>query len=630
VCGFVGVVRSAARGPVRAAELEALVGWVEDRGPDGWGVLADGGLGLLASRLAIQGGRESDQPLRSADGRFVLAYNGELFASHRRRLRGALRTEGAGEPRVGSDTGLLLAWLEHRLRDRDAGDPFPPDAVSPLAGGMYAFALLDLATREAILHDDGAVKPLHVAASEARGETWFASTQAPLLAVAGGPRSLDEAELAARLVGGFGDGPLCRAALAPRELAGDVVLVAERDAARPRRVHGPARTGGGAPADVKDLSRAFAEAAREAGEVAGPVSLFLSGGLDSAAVAAGCGRHDALALTGRFGPAGGPFDETEGAAAVAASLGLRHEVVDLSDGDLLADLADVVEALEEPVGGPGSLALHRMALRARAHGRVALSGTGGDERLGGYARVAIALGRDGAWTRGYEGLARRMDAAGPDPRARWLASVDRSPDLLPWLSRDLAARLPVEAARRRLFDRLFGEGSGADAVEPARALVRAEEATTLRTLLRVEDRVTMAVALESRPVPCLGAVPEVAARLPAEWLVGPDGEGKRALRAALHGAVPETVRTDPRKRGFPTPFDRAARGVGRAAAEALLDDPRTKARGWWDVPACRRLLADASPREGHDRALFAVLALETWARRFLDGEAFSRRAAAAP
>jgi len=145
-------------------------------------------------------------------------------------------------------------------------------------------------------------------------------------------------------------------------------------------------------------------------------------------------------------------------------------------------------------------------------------------------------------------------------------------------------------------------------------------------LLAVEDRVPMALALECRPVHCLGGVPAAAARLPEGWLVGPDGEGKRALRAALLGRIPESVRTSRRKRGFPTPFHRAATGAGRDAADAILSDARFSSRGWWDVAACRRLLTERRP--DHDRALFSVLSLEVFARRFLDGEALDEAKAA--
>ena len=129
----------------------------------------------------------------------------------------------------------------------------------------------------------------------------------------------------------------------------------------------------------------------------------------------------------------------------------------------------------------------------------------------------------------------------------------------------------------------------------------------------------MSLGLESRPVACLGRVPTTAARLNEGSLVGVDGEGKRALRAALEGRIPEPVRVRKEKRGFPTPFHRAAVGKGRASALAILSDRRFRERGWWNVAACRRLLDDERP--AHDRALFSVLLHETFARLFLDGDA---------
>ena len=119
---------------------------------------------------------------------------------------------------------------------------------------------------------------------------------------------------------------------------------------------------------------------------------------------------------------------------------------------------------------------------------------------------------------------------------------------------------------------------------------------------------------------CLGDLRALAGRLPRAWLVGPGGEGKRALRAALAGHIPEHVRVHPQKRGFPTPFARAARGPGQAYVLDLMHDQRFVERGWWRVEACRALL-DAD-RPVHDRALFAVCTWETWARLFLDGDAF--------
>ena len=487
MCGFVGVMRGPGRG-VRREEFAPLVPSVARRGPDGTGIFVDGEFGLVATRLAIQGGREGDQPLLSPDGRFVLAYNGELFASHRRRLRGALRAEGAGEVRAVSDSALLLAWLAHRLGDRRAGGPIDASAFEVLSGGMYAFAIADLATREVFLHTDGAIKPLYVAASLARGEVWFASTPATLWLAMGGPRRLDTAEWAYRLVAPDGRRPLLSTATAIEEVRDRVLVASASEAGRVRVAVRVAAARSPSPLDaippeLDDVREAFEEAAREAAETSGPISIFLSGGIDSAAVAAWCGRKDALALTGRFEPLGGPFDESADAASVASAAGLRHESVTLSDADLLDDLSDVVTALEDPCGGPGSLAIHRLAHRARAHGRVALSGTGGDERFAGYTRIALALRRHGSWTAGYEALGARMDRAGTDPRRRWMAAVDRSGDLLAFLDPGFAATLPVAAQAELAFEAAFPAADGGEAPSPARAMVEAEIATTLRMLL---------------------------------------------------------------------------------------------------------------------------------------------------
>ncbi|MDJ0520433.1 MAG: asparagine synthase-related protein, partial [Planctomycetota bacterium] len=223
----------------------------------------------------------------------------------------------------------------------------------------------------------------------------------------------------------------------------------------------------------------------------------------------------------------------------------------------------------------------------------------------------LVIGRAGAWTRGYEPLRARIEQAGSDPAARMRAAFDRSSDLQGVLDPSFAASLGWPVTAPLLTDR-----------SPLRSMLWEERNGTLLSLLHVEDRVSMAHGLEGRPVGCLGSLPAVAATLPDDWLVGPDGEGKRALRAALDGVIPEAVRTDTRKRGFPTPFARAARGAGRELVESWLADRRFRERGWWDVAAVRALLDEERP--SHDRALFAVLCWEWWARWFLDGDAFAR------
>jgi asparagine synthase (glutamine-hydrolysing) len=482
-----------------------------------------------------------------------------------------------------------------------------------MAEGMGALALLDVARGRVLLaRDRFGVKPLYLWQARAGAPTWFGSELEPLLRARG--RGGADVEGLATLLRWHRPGPTLPwadvRALPPRSAWSSD----GRSPARERRLGAdpllaPRRTVAEAEAGRRDLAAALARGAGEAAETPVAPTLFLSGGLDSAAVAVAVRRNDVTALTGRFAPFGGALDESAAASEVAAAADLDHEVVDLDDADLLEDLPRVVRALELPVGGPGSLALWRLCARVR--GRVVLTGTGGDELLGGYARVALALGRGGAWTRGYDALAARL-APQPDVAARVRAAHDRRADLEPLLAPDFARTL------RALWAADDARALAAPREHDLTTALRAELEGTLPALLQVEDRVAAAHGLEARPVFCLGGLPAAALALPADEVVGPDGEGKRALRTLLAGRVPEGVRLERTKRGFPTPFARAARGAGRARALAWIEDERFAARGWWDVAACRARLDDEAPL--HDRALFALLAVECWARLYLDGD----------
>jgi len=605
MCGFVGVLRPRSAGPVRADALHRLLPSLHHRGPDQQGVFVRAGFGLAAARLRIRGGAEGDQPLVSPDGLRALAFNGELLfgpgaspgicdTPHFLTL---LEEEGIPPGPGGRGTGVLGRCLGQTLRRN-----------------MGALALYDaLGGCVELWRDPLGIKPLYTAEG-VDGSLWFASELTPLL------RALPERRKAS--VQGLADLLAWQRPRRQLPFEGIQTLAPGHGIRWGLDAHGYR---GGERSSLRALGAvarppagrdvvgrvraAWRGAASAAAATTGPVSLFLSGGLDSSAVAAFADREDLLCLTGRFEPRGGAFDESIHAQALADFLHLRHEFVDLRDADLIEDLPRVIRALEMPLAGPGSLALWRLARRARRHGPVVLTGTGGDELFCGYTRAALILGRAGPWTRGYEPLRARIEAAGQALGGRLRAAFDRSRDLEPLLARDFLRSLPAPAEPRLR------------AGEPAcRSLQREECSGTLSSLLHVEDRVLMAHGLEGRPVACLGDLEAVARALPGEWLIGPHGEGKRALRAALKGHIPESVRLDPHKRGFPTPFARAARGVGRSFVQDLLADRRFAERGWWEVAACKALLEEERP--GYDRALFALLSWEIWARLFLDGDAF--------
>lgn len=613
MCGFVCALHPETRGPVEAERLHALLPYIRHRGPDQEALHLNRGVGIAAARLAVRPGPEGDQPLVAREGAVVLAFNGDLLDR---------------VPRGASDSRWLLErYLKARTGRADGDLTTMPglEAVrEALRGAMGVAVIVD--------HDAGwfhvlqglpRIKPLHFGIDD-EGVYWIASELTPLLAAVPAwrqatPESLGELVMWHGSDAGPFDGPSGGCDLQSFHVALEdgwatddyALLEGAATAVDPRALERPLGS-----LDEEWVRAVWGEAARAAADVDGPINLFLSGGLDSAAVAAWSGREDLRCLTGRF--EGDAFDESADAASVARHIGLPHEIVDLTDADLLADLDDVVRALEMPVGGPGSLALWRMAKRAQGHGRVVLTGTGGDELFGGYTRLALLLGRAGAWTEGYEPLAARIEEAGAHGMVRLAAAFDRTADLKPLFDPAFAETLeppPLDFE----FARGLPRADSRDALL-LRMGLRVERRRTLPTLLHIEDRVLMHHGLEGRPVACLGGVPALALGAPDRWLIGEEGEGKSILRAALEGAIPESVRTHRRKRGFPTPFARAARGAGRARAEAVLADQRFRERGWWNVEACRSLL-DAE-RPAHDRALWMVLAWETWARLFLDGDRF--------
>ncbi len=589
MCGFVGVLQPRSAGPVRVETLRRLLPAIRHRGPDQEAVHVDGGFGVAAARLAIRGGPEGDQPLRR-DG-CAIVFNGELLCAAAP-LQGISHAE--------NDSVAFLAGASTSTASR------------LLRGNMGAVAIHDADHALHLQADPLGIKTIFTADGP-DGALWFGSEIRALLHAVPSARAMDRTGMAEllrwqrpRFHTPFRHvhGPIRGPGLTVIEDDRGLQRVVEQAPTMPiaRSTHDPVRA-------LREAWRTSAAAAAVADE---PVCLFLSGGLDSSAVAAFADCPELIALTGRF--EGAAFDESASAAAVAKHTGIRHEVVDLRDEDLLLDLPDVIRALEMPMAGPGSLALWRMAKRAREHARIVLTGTGGDELFGGYARTAITLGRAGIWTRGYESLRSKIESAGTNAQARLNAAFDRSSDLEPLLTREflhsLPAPDPIETDERSDLDAALAE----------------ERTGTLKTLLHVEDRVTMAHGIEGRPVACLGSLPEISRQIPEAWLVGPDGEGKRALRAALEGCIPEAVRTDTRKRGFPTPFARAARGAGRDIVLQMLHDRRFVERGWWNVEACRALLDEARP--DYDRALWALLSWETWARLFLDGDAFEESSVA--
>ncbi|MBL9086442.1 MAG: asparagine synthase (glutamine-hydrolyzing), partial [Planctomycetia bacterium] len=374
MCGIAGIVGPGVGTPADRADLARMLDRLVHRGPDDGHVVAAPDALLGARRLAIVGGPDGRQPMEDARGPVVVALNGELYghATLRRDL------EARGERfTTTTDTEVLL---KHVLLDGEA--------CLPRLEGMFAFAAWDGRTRTLLLARDRlGEKPLVWFA--ARDRIVFASELAALLAHPDAPRVLSADAVARYLVHRFVPAPLTPWAGVHR-LPPAHVLVARDGRVEVRPWWTLPAPGTARPARLPSRREAAAEvralveqavASRRRADV--PVGVGLSGGLDSAAIAA-FARRDGPVPTFTLRPADRDFDEGDAARATARALGTEHHEVPVDAAALAAGFDEVFASIDEPIGDPSLVPTLLLARAARARVKVVLSGEGADELFGGY------------------------------------------------------------------------------------------------------------------------------------------------------------------------------------------------------------------------------------------------------
>ncbi len=375
-----------------------------------------------------------------------------------------------------------------------------------------------------------------------------------------------------------------------------------------------------------------------------PLGMFLSGGIDSSAVAAlMAGEIDRPVRTFSVAFAERAYSELTYAREVAQAIGAEAYEIVIDDKDFFGALPRLVWHEDEPIAHPSSVPLHFVSALARDHVKVVLTGEGSDELLAGYGKYPRSLLN---WKAG--GLYERML---PAPARAMVASlVPRLPSRLGRYAQRSFLALPRDPAamffdnfagmplrlQRELLDpsvlngdpylsslEYYGRPStplGASAADGVlNRLLYTDVKTYLVELLMKQDQMSMSTSIESR-VPFLDHVlVEFAARLPARLKLN-GFMTKRILREAVRGLLPESILNRP-KMGFPVPFAAWVQGPwGQVAADVLLDR-RTRERGLTRPAALARLVEAhrAGQRAGGD-AIWALLNLELWFRTFIDGD----------
>jgi asparagine synthase (glutamine-hydrolysing) len=373
-----------------------------------------------------------------------------------------------------------------------------------------------------------------------------------------------------------------------------------------------------------------------------PLGMFLSGGIDSSAIAALMARMIDRPLQ-TFSVA---FDERacnelEYAREVAGAIGAEgHEVV-IDARDFFGALPRLLWHEDEPIAHPSSIPLYFVSELARQHVTVVLTGEGSDELLAGYGKYPRIIWN---WRAGtiYERMVpaavRRAIAGSVVPHLpgrpgryarRSFLAMDRTPQsmfldnfaairlgdqrkLFAARLRDSADPLNAYAASMACFNAPNGQSTLLD------RLLYADMKTYLVELLMKQDQMSMAASIESR-VPFLDHVlVEFAARLPDSWKLR-GFTTKRILRAAAADLLPREILERP-KMGFPVPFADWMRGPSMRIARDVLLDRRAAERGLFEAAAIERLLArHASGEAPAGDAIWSLLNLELWYRTAIDG-----------
>jgi asparagine synthase (glutamine-hydrolysing) len=630
MCGIAGIVKLDPARRVEADRLARMRDELTHRGPDDAGLWLDGPVGLAHRRLSIVDVAGGHQPMASPDADVHIVFNGEIY--NHPALRPELEARGHRYA-TRSDTETIL----HLYEEEGAA------CVEKLRG-MFAFALWDRGRRELLLARDRlGIKPLYYA--EVDGELMFASEIKAL--VAGGLRPrLHVRVLPELLATGFVAGDETLFVGVRKLLPGRTLVWSAAGGLRERRYWRPPEPAAG---DGPGFADEAAELRRRLEEVVVghlmsdvPVGVFLSGGIDSTAIAALAAPHLGGPLrTFSVGFADPACNELPYARLAAAALGAEHHEVVVGPEDFFGALPRLMWHEDEPPAFPSSVPLYFVSKLAAEHVKVVLTGEGADELFLGYNRYRVT-----AWNARLG----RLFWAAPPPLRR---ALGRAALALAGPARRYLAHsfLAVEPGPRALFcenwaifptplqRHLLRDAAALDARDPYAAelegwaesgddllgrMSRADLSTYLVELLMKQDQMSMAASVESR-VPFLDhELVEHVVGLPSRLKLR-GVTTKAVLREALRDVVPEAILRR-RKLGFPVPLGGWLRGPYYPVLRDLLLSRRALERGLFEPAALAELIAEhrAGVRD-HAHQLFLLMGLELWLRRFVDGD--DRRAA---
>jgi asparagine synthase (glutamine-hydrolysing) len=632
MCGINGIAFSSkSKCEVERQVLGAMRDVLTHRGPDEAGLFVEKNIGLGHRRLSIVDLSSGQQPMTNEDDSLVIVYNGEVY-NHSDYREDLERKGHVYKSHCDTETILHLyeedgAACVHKLR------------------GMFAFAIWDKNKKELfIARDRFGVKPLYYV-HDADGSLFFASEIKALLEAKAVKPELNYAALPDYLAnhGTCDDQTLFQniKRLPPGHHLtwrdGRLTIEKYWDLSfEPFPANGH---------KIRDWTAEWFEIFKTAVRLRlmadVPLGMFLSGGIDSSAIAAVMSQMVSEPIkTFSVAFAEREANELEFARLVAKKFNTDHHEILVSPQEFWDALPKLIWHEDEPIAHPSSVALNFVSNLAVKHVKVVLTGEGSDESLAGYGRYAKTLMnlRYGekyhqvtpSFLRHFVGA--RIESLAVDSKVRHKLSrtfLSIEPNIeniyfdnFAVFPRQMQTLMFTDATKARIGQHInpYAAMQGYyDSVKTDSLLNRmlyADIKTYLHELLMKQDQMSMAASIESR-VPFLDhKLVEFTARMPENMKLR-GSKTKFVLREAMRGILPDEILTR-KKMGFPVPIGKWFRHHYKYLLDEYVLSERALSRGIFQPDFVRNIAARHQQGENHDERLWALLNFEIWQRQFID------------
>jgi asparagine synthase (glutamine-hydrolysing) len=626
MCGIVGIIGK--RKESTEHIIKDMMNTIKHRGPDDDGIFISDDVSFGFVRLAIIDINGGHQPMQSNDDRYTIVFNGEIY--NYIELRQYLVSKGY-KLKTYSDTEVLLnLYIE-----------FGSDMLQHL-NGMFAFAIHDKVENTVFLaRDHFGIKPLYY--TENKGNIIFASEIKAILNHPEVQRKVDSQSLYEYLT--------FQMVLKKHTLFQDIyklepaTYIKIKNGVITEKVEYWSIDYN--VDDTISMERYSDEllvllessaSLQVRSDV--PVGAYLSGGLDSSTVAVLASKNymgKLKTFTGGFKDSQ-IYDESHYAKVVSDYIGSEHHTIFPTFKDFESIFRKLVYHMDEPGAGPGLFPQYMVSKLASQHVTVVLGGQGGDEIFGGYARYAVAYLEQclkGAIFENQEegkhvvtlqsiipnmpmlkqylpmiqgqfssGLFETMDK-------RYYKMVDRSPSLYKFYNTDLLSQRSEE----QIFDKFSQVFNKPNTSSLFNKMTYYDTKTLLPTLLQVEDRVSMAVSIESR-VPLLDKrIVELASKMPPTIKFA-GGKTKYMLSRAVRNVIPKEIFERKDKMGFPVPINEWLSGPLKSMVLDTFNSQKAKERGIFNSDAIINSLTTTGK---FNRDLWGAMNIELWLQEHIDG-----------